>query len=118
MAIDTATKRFSMMGFGDPIVQLVVPSGSITVGDRATLIDLYSGIALDSPLVTPDLYVEAYGLIDSATIAKLGLISDADTAVEGEITDAETAVAGEITDTVSVAGFINGETTPILGDID
>lgn len=49
MAVDTAQKRFSMMGFGDPTNQLIVPTGAITDGDRSTLMDLYSGIALGPP---------------------------------------------------------------------
>jgi len=49
MAIDTATKRFSMMGLGNPVFKYVVPSGAIGAPGRATYLDLYSGIALDPP---------------------------------------------------------------------
>lgn len=43
MAVDTAAKRFSMIGFGRAGVKLTPPSGTV---DRVTLIDLYNGIAL------------------------------------------------------------------------
>ena len=48
MAVDTATRRFSMMGFGDTIDQYVVPSGAVGAAARATFLDLYSGIALEA----------------------------------------------------------------------
>ena len=47
MAIDTAAKRFSMMGFGAKFpMSVLVPSGSVSVADRADLIWCYAGIAL------------------------------------------------------------------------
>ena len=48
MSIDTAEKRFSMMGLGNPVLKLVVPSGSVDASERATFLDLYAGIALSS----------------------------------------------------------------------
>ena len=41
MAVDTATKRASLLG-------LVLPDGSIDAGDRMTLVRLYSGITASS----------------------------------------------------------------------
>ena len=41
MAVDTATKRASLLG-------LVLPDGSIDAGDRMTLVRLYSGIVAGS----------------------------------------------------------------------
>ena len=66
MAIDTPQKRFSMMGFGNPLLKLVFPTGSITAGDRSTFIDLYSGIALPPPVI-----VEAKNLLADILIASL-----------------------------------------------
>ena len=48
MAIDTAERRFSMMGLGNPVLKLVVPSGSVDASERATFLDLYAGIALSA----------------------------------------------------------------------
>ena len=50
MAIDTASKRFSMLNFRRGIV-LFPASGSITPGDRLHFLDLYSGIAPNPPPV-------------------------------------------------------------------
>ena len=46
MAVDTAEKRFSMMGVGNSTVKHVLPQGALGASGRATLMDLYSGIAL------------------------------------------------------------------------
>lgn len=43
MAIDTASKRFSMMSFGN-ILKLIPPDGTLDQGDRQTFAGLYSGI--------------------------------------------------------------------------
>ena len=47
MAIDTAEKRFSMMGVGMPFIKHVIPQGALGKSGRATLMDLYSGIPLE-----------------------------------------------------------------------
>jgi len=44
MAVDTATKRASLL-------HLVLPDGTISAGDRLTLARLYSGIAAGEPAV-------------------------------------------------------------------
>ena len=46
MAIDTAEKRFSMMGFASPMRKYIVPDGAVDADARATFLDLYSGIPL------------------------------------------------------------------------
>tara|TARA_R100001244_G_scaffold132051_1_gene106854 strand:- start:1957 stop:2208 length:252 start_codon:yes stop_codon:yes gene_type:complete len=46
MAIDTAEKRFSMMGVGMPFIKHVTPQGALGKPGRATMLDLYSGISL------------------------------------------------------------------------
>lgn len=48
MAVNTASRRFSMMRLGRVGVgPLPPPDGAIDAGDRAHLLGLYSGIALD-----------------------------------------------------------------------
>lgn len=51
MAVDTAEKRFSMMGFGRVSTKLMTPTGSVNEAQRATALNLYSGITLDAPVV-------------------------------------------------------------------
>ncbi len=46
MAIDTAEKRFSMMGVGMPFIKHAIPQGALGKPGRATMLDLYSGITL------------------------------------------------------------------------
>lgn len=49
MAVDTAAKRFSMMGFSDPIQQVMdPPDGSVAAADRSSFLLLYRGIAAGS----------------------------------------------------------------------
>lgn len=49
MAVDTATKRFSILGLFNPALKHVIPSGTIDAGQRSTFLDLYSGITLTEP---------------------------------------------------------------------
>lgn len=49
MAIDTAAKRLSALNFGRGIL-LPAPDGTIDAGDKATLLNLYNGFALDPPV--------------------------------------------------------------------
>jgi len=51
MAIDTAEKRFSMMGIGMPFIRKPIPQGALGKPGRATMLDLYSGIALTALVV-------------------------------------------------------------------
>lgn len=53
MAVDTARKRYSMMRFGmaASIPLVFVPDGTVNADDRAMLLGLYNGIALDAPSV-------------------------------------------------------------------
>ncbi len=46
MAIDTRAKRFSMLNFGDGVIQHSLPQadGTIDEGDRLMLLGLYSGL--------------------------------------------------------------------------
>lgn len=51
MAIDTRSKRFSIMGLASPTVRpLPNPDGMINAGDRAHFALMYSGISLTEPV--------------------------------------------------------------------
>jgi len=54
MAIDTAMKRFSMLNMASPIayVRLFEPDGTVDADDRAYLLHLYGGNALDTPVMS------------------------------------------------------------------
>lgn len=49
MAVDTATKRYSMINFGAGDELGPVPVNGSTVGDRLHGLGLYSGLAADAP---------------------------------------------------------------------
>ena len=56
MAIDTRSKRFSMINMasgmdGCGIHTLFEADGTVDADDRASLLDLYNGNALDAPVV-------------------------------------------------------------------
>jgi len=55
MALDTANKRYSMIGFDLPgmVPMFPVPDGSITAHDRAMLLGLYFGLDLSVPVPAP-----------------------------------------------------------------
>lgn len=50
MAIDSAAKRFSMMGMGDGST-LIPPDGTISQPDRQSLIHMYSGITASNIVI-------------------------------------------------------------------
>jgi len=54
MAIDTAAKRFSMLGIVSTTIKHVITDtiSGVNASERSTFIDLYSGIALDNPSST------------------------------------------------------------------
>ena len=50
MAVDTATKRYSMLGIDLPFVRLYpVPDGTVSATDRQQFVWKYSGIAFGAP---------------------------------------------------------------------
>lgn len=50
MAVDTATKRYSMINFGTDGSQMFsVPVNTVSITDRLTLLSLYEGLAADAP---------------------------------------------------------------------
>ena len=51
MAVDTDTKRYSMINFGTGDQLGPVPVNGSTVGDRLQGLDLYSGFGADPPPV-------------------------------------------------------------------
>lgn len=50
MAVDTATKRYSMINYGAGDELFPVPVNGSTAGDRAQGLALYSGIGADAPV--------------------------------------------------------------------
>ena len=57
MAVDTRQKRFSMLSFGDGVIDHVLfeADGAVDADDRAHLLGLYSGIAISEPTVADGL---------------------------------------------------------------
>lgn len=85
MAINTAERRFSMMGFGDVVSQYVVPSGTVGAAARATFLDLYSGIALDVPAEAEELVCNLLALISTRAVSLDAPIDDSVTNLEADI---------------------------------
>ena len=52
MAVDTAAKRFAMLGFASQLVSLVIVDDSVTTEDRVSWLALYNGFALDADVET------------------------------------------------------------------
>lgn len=46
MAVDTKAKRYSMLGFVVPSINLVIVDDGVSDADRITMLSLYNGIAL------------------------------------------------------------------------
>lgn len=69
MAIDSATKRFSILDFG--IGGIPIPDGSFDQGDRQTFLDGYSGILYGTavPVTPPSLNLD----VSFAFTAALGI---------------------------------------------
>lgn len=56
MAVDSAVKRFSFLGFANPTILHVIPEGAIGASGRATLLDLYNGIVLEDTETTNSIF--------------------------------------------------------------
>jgi hypothetical protein len=105
MAIDTAVKRFSIMGLASPSLRIVRPDGTIDQGDRQTYSDFYSGILADAPPVSEDCGVNLIGDIIEFT------------ALNGVIGEETTALLGEVVEFTSLEGAIGEETVALQGQI-
>lgn len=69
MAIDTAAKRYSMIGFGSPTPRLLpIPDGALSAADRAMLLYLYQGLSLGAVAAAPTIAATVYGPNPNATI--------------------------------------------------
>lgn len=68
MAVNTAVKRFAMMAFGVGGI-LPTPDGTIAAFDRATLLWLYGGIPLISPVVLGPYSCEAAEIFQAGAAA-------------------------------------------------
>lgn len=51
MAVDTATKRYSMINFSAGDSMFPVPVNGVDAADRSHLLELYSGLAAAAPSV-------------------------------------------------------------------
>ena len=105
MAIDSAIKRKSAMGWGDAWDIGIVPSGTVSAGERATFLDLYSGIALGGITFGDELYCVTYGFIDAQDTITIGAIGG------------DTVTTGTIVATNVTYGFIDSQDTITIGEM-
>jgi len=52
MAVDTAAKRFAMLGFASQVVALIIIDAAVSTEDRVSWIGLYNGITLTDVTAT------------------------------------------------------------------
>ncbi len=73
MAVDSRSKRFSMMNFAHfgPSLSLFEADGAVDADDRAMLLGLYGGNALDSPVVVTGLQGRIITMTELANITKI-----------------------------------------------
>lgn len=117
MAIDTAHKRFSMMGVGFPMLKLIVPAGAIGADDRAVILDVYSGIALGTPVAAPEVYCEVVSLIDAGDEVLLCTIDVTDEVISSEM-DAFIEVTCEMGGDEVILSEIDDSDVVIVSEID
>lgn len=91
MAIDSASKRASALGFGFIAITLVIPDGTLDQGDRQTIADQYSGILASAPSLAPDVGTAGFSIITSAGDQGLSAIDNSALASFSAI---ETSTAG------------------------
>jgi len=108
MAIDSASKRASALSAGVVALSLVVPSGVIDQQARQTIVDIYSGILADAPVITPGLSFAVLGSITGDGKGLFATITEDGSSVKGTITEAGVSVIGLMNATGSgVDGPIN-----------
>lgn len=73
MALDTATKRASALGFGFVSIALVIPNGTVDLGDKQTISHLYSGIAAE---YQPNVEIGTLSIITNSPVGSSSLITD------------------------------------------
>lgn len=62
MAVDTAAKRFSLIGFGSPVPRMLpIADGTLSAADRAMLLYLYHGLSLGAVAEAPTIAATVYG---------------------------------------------------------
>ena len=71
MAIDTAAKRWSMLAWGNG-GGLPIPDGTIDAGDRATMLDEYSGITAALAPTTAELINQGLLAPRVTTLGRIG----------------------------------------------
>lgn len=86
MAIDSASKRASVLGVALVSSLAVIPDSTIAQADRQTVAHCYSGILADAPIVdTPDCVLPLESNIGRTETNLTGLVNDTAIAVSGAI---------------------------------
>ena len=77
MAVDSASKRASVLGVGLVFTLLVIPDGAIAQDERQTIAHSYSGILAGAPvIITPDCFVSLVSTIDDGATGLVSTIND------------------------------------------
>ena len=84
MAIDSAAKRFSMLGFGDDAFGYL-PTGTVDAEARASLVDLYEGVPPGVVIVGAAVYCVYYTPISDRIIVMNMPLNDAYEVMDTEI---------------------------------
>lgn len=117
MAVDTAAKRLSMLGFGDDAFG-VTPTGTVDAAARASFVDLYQGIALGEAVAAPSIYCDYYAFMSDSAVVRLAPMSDSDYVVLGEI-EAFYPVYGFMKDSdLVVTADVSSDDVVVTGTID
>jgi len=116
MAIDSASKRASALGFGFIALTLVVPDGTIDQGDRQTVAHQYSGILATEAVVAVGKPYSLTSIIETHGIGVLSTITASGQSVSSGIEQGigltsimqsrGLGVAGTITDSKGVSSDI------------
>jgi hypothetical protein len=97
MAIDSASKRASVLGVGLAFTLLVIPDSAVTQPDRQTIAHCYSGITASAPVIdTPDCVLPLTSDIDATPTVLSSAINATAIAVNAPIS-AITALQSVIT---------------------
>lgn len=119
MAVDSAAKRLSMLGFGDVHAFGVTPTATIDAAARASFLDLYQGVPLNSPATTgPAIYCDQMALMSDADVAVQAALSAANIDVQAGIEDTLEAMALMSDGDVVVIATISDDDVDVLATIE
>lgn len=117
MAIDSASRRASVLGVALAFTVLVIPDGAISQPDRQTIAQSYSGITAGVPVIdTEDCFISLTGIIDDSITSLTGIIEE-DLSLTGIIDDSVTSLTGIIEENTSLTGIIEDSVTSLTGEI-